>query len=73
MDYAFAYVETNALLSEKDYPYRALDGACQFDESKGIVKVKTFRDVAENSPLQLKAALSKGPISVGIQADSKVF
>jgi hypothetical protein len=50
MDYAFAYVETNALLSEKDYPYKALDGPCQFDEKKGIVRVKTFRDVPENTP-----------------------
>ena len=37
------------------------------------MKVVDFRDVEENEPSQLKAAVEEGPVSVAIQADSELF
>lgn len=70
MDLAFTYAETHPLETEADYPYvpkRSLE--CHYDQSKGKVAVKSYVDVTPNSADQLKAALQKGPVSVGIEAD----
>jgi len=73
MDYAFKYAETSLVESEVNYPYKGHDDECLYDASKGVVKVMSFQDVPANNPKQLKAAIAKGPVSVGIQADSRVF
>ena len=73
MDYAFTYAEDQLLEVEQDYPYRAVDDECNYDVAKGKVKASGVRDVAPNDPQQLKAALNLGPVSVAIQADSKIF
>ena len=74
MDYAFQYIETNPLETETDYPYKARDGTCQYVASKGVGKVKSFKDVSQDtSGSQLQAALAKGPVSVAIEADQFVF
>ena len=73
MDYAFTYAEKDSVETESDYPYRAVDDQCKYDASKGKVKVTAVRDVTPNDPQQLKAALNLGPVSVAIQADSKIF
>jgi len=73
MDLAFQFAETSALESESDYPYEASDDKCRYDASKGLVKVQSFVDVAQNNQEQLKAAIAKGPVSVAIEADTFVF
>ena len=74
MDYAFQYIETNPLELESDYAYTARDGTCKYVSSKGVGKVKTYKDVSrDTSGSQLKAALAKGPVSVAIEADQFVF
>ena len=73
MDSAFQYVEQSALETETDYPYRGSDNKCSFVESKGQVKASTFHDVPQNSTKDLKAAVSKGPVAVAIEADSMWF
>ena len=73
MDYAFKYAETTPVESEVSYPYKGHDSECLYEAAKGEVKVTNFLDVVPNEPLQLKAALAKGPVSVGIQADSRIF
>ena len=74
MDYAFQYIETNPLELETDYAYTARDGTCKYDKTKGVGKVKSFKDVSQDkSGDQLKAALAKGPVSVAIEADQFVF
>jgi len=73
MDYAFKYAESNTVETEENYPYKGADSDCLYDKTKGTVKVVNFEDVPPNSSDQLKAALVLGPVSVGIQADSKVF
>lgn len=73
MDYAFEYAEKNGIETEVAYPYKGHDSDCLYDAAKGMLKVVNFEDVPQNEPTQLKAALAKGPVSVGIQADSRVF
>lgn len=48
MDYAFKYTEKNPLETEDDYPYRAVDGTCNFDEKKGKVASSGYKDVVPN-------------------------
>ena len=74
MDYAFQYIETNPLMLETDYQYTARDGSCKYVASKGVGKVKAFKDVSvDSSGSQLKAAVAKGPVSVAIEADQFAF
>ena len=74
MDYAFQYIETSPLMQEGDYQYTARDGSCKYVQSKGVGKVKAYKDVSvDTSGSQLKAALAKGPVSVAIEADQFAF
>lgn len=73
MDTAFKYIEKNPLELESEYGYKARDGHCKYDKSKGVGKVKSYHDVKKDSPDQLKAALMKGPVSVAIEADQAAF
>merc|ERR1719327_1863353 len=67
MDYAFQYIESAPLELESDYPYKARDGTCKYEASKGVGKVAGFKDVSPSAS-QLKAAVSKGPVAVAIEA-----
>merc|ERR1712238_601187 len=70
MDYAFQYVETAPLMLEAAYPYTGRQATCQYVSSKGLGKVKSFKDVSrDTSGSQLMAAVGKGPVSVAIEAD----
>ena len=73
MDVAFEYLMANGQESLKDYPYTGQDGKCSYDSSKVTAKISSYADVTPNDPVQMKAALDKGPVSVAIQADQMVF
>merc|ERR1719230_1535810 len=74
MDYAFRYIETNPLMLESEYAYTARDGTCKYVASKGVGKVKGFKDVRrDSSGAQLKAAIAKQPVSIAIEADQFSF
>lgn len=69
---AFEYAAKTPLETESDYPYKAVDGTCKAT-SKGVVSSTTYHRVPEGNAAQLKAAIAKGPVSVGIEADTRVF
>jgi len=74
MDYAFMYIENAPLMLEADYAYTARAGTCKYVASKGVGKVKSYKDVSQDtSGSQLKASVAKGPTSVAIEADQFVF
>jgi len=73
MDDAFKYTETYKLETEAAYPYTAVGGTCQYAAAKGQVGTKTYKDVTEDSPSQLQAAVAQQPVSVAIEADKAVF
>lgn len=46
MDNAFEYIETNPLTTESNYPYVAVDQACDNADIKGtLYSLKNFTDV----------------------------
>ena len=61
---------------ESDYPYtsgKGEYGKCLYDESKGKVRVTNWWNVLDEDPMQLKAAIAQGPVTVAIEADTIVF
>ena len=75
MELAFDYLSSNLLMKETDYPYTARDGTCKYNKSKGVPNSNTsgHQRVTSNSPSALEAAITKGPTSVAIEADTYVF
>ena len=73
MALAFEYVEKNPRESEADYGYEGKDGDCIYDRSKGVGTVSNYINVKPNLEAELKAAIAKGPVSVGIEADQLAF
>ena len=74
MDDGFKYViEAGGVMTEKDYPFRHYNGRCAADPSKFVANITGFMDVTVNNELQLKAAVAKQPVTVGIQANQGNF
>ena len=74
MDTAFQYIEINPLMLEADYPYTARDGTCKYNRTKGVGKVKSYKDVSPDATgAGLKSALQRGPVSVAVEADQTAF
>jgi len=73
MDNAFKYTEAYKLETESAYPYQGVGGSCAYTAAKGQVGTKSYVDVTANSPSALQAAVAKGPVSVAIEADKRVF
>lgn len=68
MDYAFAYIKDNGIVSEADYAYTALDGNCKAAGKSVVTKVTGFVDVPVNDGKQLTNAVQKTVVSVAIDA-----
>lgn len=64
--YAFDYAEKHLIETEKDYPYKARNGKCQADDSKGVVKVNSYKRVKADDADAMKEALSLGPCTVSV-------
>lgn len=72
MDNAFKYVIDNGICSEAAYPYTATGGKCAISCST-VTTVKGCSDVPPNNQVLLKEAVALGPVSIAIEADTKVF
>jgi C1A family cysteine protease len=71
MDGAFKYVEGHGQCSLNEYPYTATDGTCT--KCTPVVSISGCADVEPNNQLALKSAVSKQPVSVAIEADTRYF
>ena len=71
MDNAFLYAVDYGLCSESNYPYVAAGGTCE--KCTSVVSVKGCQDVEPNNQAALKEAVSKGPVSIAIEADTRIF
>jgi|TARA_B110000858_G_C17792147_1_gene470485 C1A family cysteine protease len=71
MDDAFEYAIDTGMCGETAYPYTAKGGDCQKCDS--IIEVSGCVDVTKNNQVDLKEAVSKGPVSIAIEADTKAF
>lgn len=78
-DGAFHYYSYFEGITEPNYPYSSGSGGethnCLYHETdfKSGVVVSSYEQVEENNVSQMKAALSKQPLSVVVQADTLVF
>lgn len=72
MDNAFLYAIDNGLCTEDEIPYKAADGTCKVCD-KPTVSVKDCLDIPSGNQLALKEAVSTGPVSVAIEADTLLF
>jgi len=74
MDYAFEYVIANkGLTSETAYPYKAVDQRCKNPLPASVSTISSYVDVKSNDDQALEDAVSKGPVSVAIEADQAAF
>jgi len=71
MDGAFQYAIDNGMCSEESYSYKAKGGSC--NNCDPVVKISGCVDVTKNNQVDLKEAVSKGPVSIAIEADTKTF
>ena len=74
MDNGFKYVESNkGLCLESQYPYQAKQGECKKSECEHFNPISGYNDVKQNSEISLEMAVSKGPVSIAIEADQFHF
>jgi len=75
MDGAFQYAIDNGMCTESDYPYTSgttkTGGSC--GKCEPSVTISSCVDVTPNNQLHLKEAVSQGPVSIAIEADTKTF
>lgn len=72
MDYAFQYAIDNGMCIESDYSYKAVQGTCD-SSCKKYATFSSCEDVTANNQQDLAAAVSQQPVSIAIEADTKVF
>ena len=70
---ALTYVQIRGICTEEKYPYTGEAGTCKDNDCTSIFYTGGFWSVFPNSGKDLKAAVTKMPTAVGIQASSKIF
>lgn len=75
MDGAFNYAMDAGMCTEEEYPYTSgtskTTNTCE--DCEPVVSVSSCVDVTPNNQLHLKEAVSNGPVSIAIEADTKTF
>jgi KDEL-tailed cysteine endopeptidase len=71
MDDAFEYVREHGICTETQEPYIAKTETCVTCDSH--ITFNTCVDITSSNQLLLKEAVSRNPVSIGIQADSSTF
>merc|ERR1719277_1209558 len=75
---ALDWLEKRALEQESDYPYMSgitgMSGTCKMSKSAGVIEVDSFTQVssgAEDEDDLKDFVLTEGPVSIGVDANSK--
>ena len=71
MEDAFKYVESNPLCSDLEEPYEATNDECVICHDG--IKIDECISVPSGNQTALKMAVSRGPVSVAIEADTVIF
>jgi KDEL-tailed cysteine endopeptidase len=71
MEGADKYLIANGQCSLASYPYTAADGKCQ--KCSPVAQFTSCSDVKPNDQVSLKGAVTLGPVSVAIEADTRYF
>ena len=72
MDYAFQYAIDNGMCLENDYSYQAEQSSCD-SSCKKYAEFSSCEDVSPNNQQDMAAAVAQQPVSVAIEADTKIF
>lgn len=67
------YSKSHPLALEGDYSYQGATGSCRASTMTGVVSSLSNVSVAAGKSSTLKAAIEKGPVSVTVEADTRVF
>eukprot|EP00026_Physarum_polycephalum_P010321 Phypoly_transcript_10480.p1 GENE.Phypoly_transcript_10480~~Phypoly_transcript_10480.p1 ORF type:complete len:408 (+),score=79.58 Phypoly_transcript_10480:33-1226(+) len=74
MDYAFKYIiDNNGVDTESTYPYKGVQGKCEFDASNVGATITGYTDVSSGSESALQTAVAQQPVSVAIDASHESF
>ncbi|XP_007088137.1 cathepsin S isoform X1 [Panthera pardus] len=75
MTEAFQYIiDNNGIDSEASYPYKAMDGKCQYDSKNRAATCSKYTELPFGSEEDLKETVAnKGPVSVAIDASHSSF
>lgn len=74
MDNAFLYAIDVGMCSEQAYPYTAAGATCVASSCDKVVQMKFCKDVPASNQEALREAVAlKGPVSIAIEADTKIF
>lgn len=76
MDYAYQFIVDNGGIdTERDYPYLGEESRCDRDKlrRRRVLTIDGFDDVSANDETALQIAVAHQPVSVAIEADSRVF
>ena len=75
MDSAFEYAIDNGMCSEDEDPYKGSTDSCITPslDCDRVAKFSHCVDIDSENELELKEAVSLGPVSVAIEADTSVF
>ena len=74
--YALDYIiqkQNGYLMSEDDYPYKAYEGTCKFDSSKGLIQIKSYEHGVEGDEDYLAELVTRGVCDVAIDAGQYSF
>jgi C1A family cysteine protease len=71
MEGAFKYIVGHGQCLLSEYPYTAIDGACQ--KCVAVAHVSSCSDVKPNDQISLKAAVAQQPVAIAIEADTRYF
>jgi C1A family cysteine protease len=72
MENAIDYTGMYGIMLEDDYPYKAVDQACQYKAKKAVKVNKGHKNLAAN-PDAFKVGLAVQPVAVSVQADQAAF
>lgn len=71
---AYSYISARGgLETATAYPYEEKDRKCRLNDSQKLGAISGFESVEKGSEAQLKIAVAKQPVSVGVQANEKVW
>lgn len=71
---AFEYAQNNGIMLNIDYPYVGISTKeCLAEEYKAKVNVARYINVVPNDPMQLKIAVSMGPVSAAVASTDPIF
>ncbi|KAL1436801.1 hypothetical protein MTO96_049341 [Rhipicephalus appendiculatus] len=68
-----AVIEMGGLETESDYPYKGVDGTCEFNKTESKARVQSFVGLPQNETELAYWLMKHGPISIGINANAMQF